>query len=67
MNGCTTNNGGCDKICIPLPNNGSKCDCPNGETWNSTQLKCVYDQGKTILNTKIHHLTVLKIYTYIYT
>lgn len=40
INGCGLNNGGCQYICIPLPNNRSKCACPDRQEWDDTQRAC---------------------------
>ncbi|XP_070174673.1 low-density lipoprotein receptor-related protein 4-like isoform X2 [Littorina saxatilis] len=44
-NGCGNNNGGCSVICIPLPNNSSKCACADGDIMDSDGITCV--QGPT--------------------
>ncbi|XP_076455410.1 uncharacterized protein LOC143289997 isoform X2 [Babylonia areolata] len=40
VNGCGNNNGGCEVICIPLPNNSSKCSCHDGQVLASDQTHC---------------------------
>ncbi|XP_070174677.1 prolow-density lipoprotein receptor-related protein 1-like isoform X1 [Littorina saxatilis] len=42
-NGCENNNGGCSVICIPLPNNRSKCACPDGQNLTYSGTDCIDD------------------------
>ena len=47
---CHVGNGGCDKLCFPVPKNDTKsgivakCGCPNGEKLDTDGKSCVNDQ-----------------------
>lgn len=49
MHPCFNNNGGCQKLCFPMPSNQSqdglvaKCGCPYGESLTTDQRTCQSD------------------------
>ena len=48
---CVTNNGGCQKLCFPIPSNLTtsgltpECGCPYGETLSPDRKTCILDPG----------------------